>query len=84
MIEKCPHCLSAEVVRGKVFNVIGSMGTIYFRPKRLKILSWGGDVPFPDRIFFACQKCGLVWNRVNAERLRIVIRNNVKPSMEIK
>lgn len=62
---------------GRHFNIIAGVAPQYFRPRGLKALTTGAaDVPIADTEFTACAECGLLWNRIDPEKLRQVIRES--------
>jgi hypothetical protein len=73
-MSKCPQCGGENVFPGKHFNVFGSIGPQYFRPRGLKILAIKGvDIPLGSRSSNACADCGLLWTRIDTAKLRKVL-----------
>jgi len=68
-MERCPHCGGGDVVRGWQAGGGGA-----FIPLGLRVLG-GGPREAPVRgELLACAGCGLVWDWLDAPRLREVLR----------
>jgi hypothetical protein len=79
---KCPECGAPDVARGRLND--GRPGT--FTPDGLRFWTLTvGMLPLHDQsdpgsqafsgTAHACISCGLVWTRVDPERLRVVLRD---------
>lgn len=73
---KCPRCQSEAVVPGRYLDQLaGGLGQ-NFRMKELRSFAFGWtDVPISSN-FNACTECGLLWNQIDAEKLKKVVRKN--------
>ena len=76
MIEemKCPRCQSKAVVPGRYLDQLAAgLGQI-FRMKELRSFAFGGTDVSISSHFHACTECGLLWNEIDTEKLKNVIR----------
>lgn len=73
----CPECGSNKVFPGRHFNLVSGIGSQYFRPRGLKLLTaHPADVPITDKTFIACAESGLLWTRIDPEMLQQVVRES--------
>lgn len=81
----CPECGSDKLFPGRHFNLVSGMGSQYFRPRGLKLLTAGAaHVPITDKTFIACAECGLLWTRIDPEKLQRVVRESGSKSAREK
>lgn len=76
MIEemKCPRCQKKAVVPGRYLDQVATGVGQVFRMKELRSFAFcGTDVSISSH-FHACTECGLLWNEIDTERLKKVIR----------
>ena len=81
MKAQCPACQSSRTISGRYLSQTGGSGFALglgsvFRPKGLKALSMTGtDIHLPDGdAFSSCLDCGLIWSKIDHEKLEKVIR----------
>ncbi|MDF7809648.1 hypothetical protein P4E94_19575 [Pontiellaceae bacterium B12219] len=75
MNEICPSCQSQKTVSGRFLDQASLGVTPMFRPDGLKAFSMvGTDVRVPNgNKFNSCLDCGLLWAKVDPDKLKKVI-----------
>lgn len=72
----CPSCASTKLVRGSL--IASDENETFngrFYPAGLKFLAFRRSVPVSDQQgFFACTACGCLWNRLDATKLRELLK----------
>ncbi len=81
MSAKCPQCQSEEGLEGSVYNLIDYINPpAYFRPRAAFYAIFKNNVKFQNT-FYACPSCGLVWTRVDSEKLKSIIFSKKQDSI---
>jgi len=70
---KCPQCHNEATVIGKVYNQIDYVNPpAYFRPGNLPFYAIFFTNIQLENSFFACAFCGLIWSKIDNERLQSI------------
>ena len=71
---KCPQCHNEATVVGKVYNQVDYVNPpAYFRPSSLPFYAIFFTNIQLENNFIACSFCGLIWSKIDSERLQSLI-----------
>ena len=82
---ECPQCGSTKIFAGgHRVNIVSGGHPYSFRPKGLKVVALSNaDVPIRKRMFTACSSCGLLWSKIDSEKLKkVILENGTKKTKE--
>jgi len=76
MSVKCPQCHNEATVVGKIYNQVDYINPqAYFRPSTLPFYAIFFTNIQLENSFNACAFCGLIWSKIDSQRLQSLINN---------
>jgi hypothetical protein len=73
---KCPQCHNEATIVGKVYNQVDYVNPpVYFRPSAQPFYAIFFNNIQMENSFNACTFCGLIWSKIDTQRLQSLINN---------